>query len=121
MEILLSRNKLKDFVFQCLCLTSPEARVVVFGIGMFVLFALDLTKTGLPDLCLWERLLGYCPPDGTTRALNALLRGNLLLAVEYNKNILLTTPIIVGILLKDLIKIYKRITACQKIKSERGC
>lgn len=109
-------NKLKDFALQCLSLSSSEARVVVFGIGLVVLSNLDLTKTGLPPFCLWEWLIGYCPSDGTIRALNALLRGDLFLALEYNINVLFTAPIIVCILLKDLIEMFRSTAIYKKIK-----
>lgn len=119
MEPPFTKNRLTALLFDCLSLGSPVGRLIVCLLGMGVLTFVDIGSLGLPDFCLWEKLVGYCPADGTMRALNALLKGKLLLAIEYNKNVLLTTPIITGIVLSDLIEIYRRITGGQKIKSER--
>jgi hypothetical protein len=56
----------------------------------------------LPDLCLWVRLFGYCPFHGTTRALAALLHGDVTGAVAYNPLVLAIAPLIAGIALLDL-------------------
>lgn len=101
------KNKTLDFLFQCLSLGSPLARVVTFSIGILALTFVDVSSLRIPDFCIWERLFGYCPANGTTRALNAFFHGKWEEAIRYNLNILAVIPIITGILILDILKLIK--------------
>ena len=58
-------------------LSSPEARLVVLPVGLGLLGAAGPERLAkAPSLCLIRRLLGYCPACGVTRAMAALVRGD---------------------------------------------
>ena len=101
-------HRTSDFFYQCLSLGSPLARVVTLSIGISVLAFVDAGSLIFPDLCIWERIFGYCPADGTTRALNAFFHGEWEQSIRYNLNILLVIPMIVGILVVDMLTLIKR-------------
>lgn len=101
-------HRTADFLYQCLSLGSPLARVVIFSIGISVLAFVDAGSVRLPDFCIWERIFGYCPADGTTRALQAFFHGEWEQSIQYNLNILCVIPMIVGILVADILKLIKR-------------
>ncbi len=59
-------------------LSTPEARLVVLPLGLGILGLLGpdrLSRT--PSLCLVRRVFGSCPACGVTRAMAALVRGDL--------------------------------------------
>ncbi len=101
-------HRTSDFFYQCLSLGSPLGRVVAFSIGISVLVFVDAGSLRFPDFCIWERIFGYCPADGTTRALNAFFHGEWEQSILYNVNILLVIPMIVGILVVDILTLIKR-------------
>ncbi len=78
------------------------------------LLALGVILTGLcvlppealsrgPDLCLWRRLLhlAACPACGSTRALAAFFHGRFADALAYNRNVLVTAPLLIALAAKD--------------------
>ena len=99
------KSRTSDFLFQCLSLGSPLARVAAFTAGISALVLLDVTSSGLP--CIWEKLFGYCPANGTTRALNAFFHGKWEEAVRYNLNVVAVIPIIIGMLVTDILRFIK--------------
>jgi hypothetical protein len=102
------KNKTSNFLFQCLTLGSPLARLLTIGTGIGILSIVHLDSPGLPDLCLWERFLGYCPARGTTHALNAFLHGKWEEAIRYNPNVLIVMPVIIVILVTDILRLKRR-------------
>jgi hypothetical protein len=58
-----------------------------------------------PDLCLWKHLfhLAACPACGSTRALAAFFHGHLTQALAYNRNVIVTGPLLVGLLIQDAV------------------
>lgn len=59
-------------------LSTPEARLVVLPLGLGLLGVVGperLSRT--PSLCLTRRVFGRCPSCGVTRAMAALMRGDL--------------------------------------------
>jgi len=56
-----------------------------------------------PDVCLWKHLLhlSACPACGSTRALAAFFHGHLRQALAYNRNVVVTAPLLLGMLLSD--------------------
>ena len=57
-----------------------------------------------PDICLWKHLfrLAACPACGSTRALAAFFHGHLAQALAYNRNVLVTGPLLIGLLFRDI-------------------
>jgi len=63
-----------------------------------------------PELCLWKHLfhLAACPACGSTRALAALFHGHLTQALAYNRNVIVTGPLLIGLLLHDVVQGLRR-------------
>ena len=59
-----------------------------------------------PDICLWKHLfrLAACPACGSTRALAAFFHGHLTQALAYNRNVMVTGPLLLGLLFHDLLR-----------------
>ncbi|HUI41187.1 MAG TPA: DUF2752 domain-containing protein [Terriglobia bacterium] len=57
-----------------------------------------------PNLCLWRHLfhLAACPSCGSTRALAAFFHGRFHQALGYNRNVVVTAPALLGLLVQDL-------------------
>jgi len=64
-----------------------------------------------PDICLWKHLFGLtaCPACGSTRALAAFFHGHLSQALAYNRNVVVTGPLLIGLLLQDAFAGLKRL------------
>jgi hypothetical protein len=62
-----------------------------------------------PDLCLWRRLLhlANCPACGSTRALAAFFHGRLGDALAYNRNVLVTAPLLVMLAARDVFRLIR--------------
>ena len=78
--------------------------VLSLALGVFVAIPPEMLPRG-PDICLWKHLfrLTACPACGSTRALAALFHGHLEQALTYNRNVVVTGPLLVGLLLRDVI------------------
>jgi hypothetical protein len=65
-----------------------------------------------PDLCLWRRLLhlAACPACGSTRALAAFFHGRWGEALAYNRNVLITAPLLVMLAAKDAWAVLRKVT-----------
>jgi hypothetical protein len=57
-----------------------------------------------PNLCLWHHLLhlAACPACGSMRALAAFFHGRFGGALAYNRNVLVTAPLLVIVAAKDV-------------------
>ena len=95
--------------------------MALFSHGMLRLLALGVVLTGFcvlppeaisrgPDLCLWRRLfhLAACPASGTTRALAAFFHGRFGEALAYNRNVLITAPLLVMLTAKDALTVIRK-------------
>ena len=80
--------------------------IVVAG---FCLLPPEAVSRG-PDLCLWHRLLhlANCPACGSTRALAAFFHGRLGDALAFNRNVLVTAPLLVMLAAKDVFSVIRR-------------
>ena len=72
-----------------------------------------------PDLCLWRHLLHLadCPACGSTRALAAFFHGRWGDALAYNRNVLVTAPLLLALAAKDALNlraISRRLSAIRK-------
>jgi hypothetical protein len=64
-----------------------------------------------PDLCLWRHLLhlANCPACGSTRALAAFFHGRLADALAFNRNVLVTAPLLVMLAAKDVFSLLTKV------------
>jgi hypothetical protein len=76
-------------------ITSTLA-VAIAGAGLLVLYRFDpVTTRGFPQ-CVFHALTGLqCPGCGTTRALHALLHGNVPAAWHFNAALFVVAPFVV--------------------------
>jgi hypothetical protein len=78
--------------------------VLSLAMAVFVAVPPEVLAQG-PDICLWKHLfhLTACPACGSTRALAAFFHGHLAQALAYNRNVMVTGPLLIGLLLHDVI------------------
>lgn len=114
-----SKIRSQEILVECLTLSTPRGRIITFTIGVLGLILLDINSLKLPNLCIWERLLGFCPAHGTTRALNSFFHLKWRQAIRYNPNVLATAPIIITIYILDLVSIAKNYLGVKKRRNIR--
>jgi len=77
---------------------------MVLSLGLAVLVAVppEVLARG-PDICLWKHLfrLAACPACGSTRALAAFFHGHVSQALAYNRNVMVTGPLLITLLVRD--------------------
>ena len=80
----------------------PRWPVLVVALGAFLLLPPERFAQG-PDLCLWRHLfrLAACPACGSTRALAAFFHGHFAAALAFNRNVLITGPGLVLLMILD--------------------
>ena len=63
-----------------------------------------------PDLCLWRRLfhLASCPACGSTRSLAAFFHLRFGAALAYNRNVLVTAPLLIALAVRDAFSVIRR-------------
>lgn len=83
--------------------------VLSLALGVFVAVPPEMLARG-PDICLWKHLLGLaaCPACGSTRALAAFFHGHLAQALAYNRNVVVTGPLLIGLLVQDAVRALRR-------------
>jgi hypothetical protein len=90
------------------------------GIPRFPLLLLAVTAFCLippeafarrPSLCLWSWLfhLRACPACGSTRALAAFFHGQFARALAFNRNVIVTAPLLVALIALDSLRIARRV------------
>ena len=87
----------------------PRLLVLMAAITGFCLLPPELLSRS-PNLCLWRHLfhLAACPACGSTRALAAFFHGHLRQAFAYNRNVVVTAPGFLGLLLQDALSALRR-------------
>ncbi len=79
-------------------------RWIVLSLALAILVAVppEVLSRG-PDICLWKHLfrLSACPACGSTRALAALFHGRFSQALAYNRNVMVTGPLLISLLIHD--------------------
>ena len=80
----------------------PRWVVLSLALLVFALIPPEVLGRG-PDICVWKHLLhlSACPACGTTRALAAFFHGHLSQALAYNRNVLVTGPLVMALLVRD--------------------
>ena len=96
-----------------MALFSRDARrLLALGVVLtgFCLLPPEAISRG-PDLCLWRRLLhlAACPACGSTRALAAFFHGRFGDALAYNRNVLVTAPLLVMLAAKDALTVLRKV------------
>ena len=76
--------------------------VLSLALAVFVAIPPEVLARG-PDLCLWKHLfrLAACPACGSTRALAAFFHGHLAQALAYNRNVMVTGPLLLVLFVRD--------------------
>jgi hypothetical protein len=80
------------------------------AVGAFALVPAERFAQG-PDLCLWRHLfhLAACPACGSIRALAAFFHGRFAVALAFNRNVVVTGPILLVLLAEDVVHLLRRI------------
>jgi hypothetical protein len=78
--------------------------ILSLALAAFVAVPPEMLARG-PDICLWKHLfrLAACPACGSTRALAAFFHGHVTQALAYNRNVMVTGPLLIGLLAHDVI------------------
>jgi hypothetical protein len=86
------------------------SRWIVLSLGLLILMAVppEVLARG-PDLCLWKHLfhLSGCPACGSTRALAAFFHGHYAQALSYNRNVIVTGPLVFVLWVQDAVRLYQ--------------
>ena len=88
----------------------PRWMMLSIALAVFVAVPPEMLARG-PDICLWKHLfrLAACPACGSTRALAAFFHGNLTQALAYNRNVLVTGPLLLILLAQDAAHLLRRL------------
>jgi hypothetical protein len=88
----------------------PRWTFVLTALGVFLVVPPERFAQG-PDLCLWRHLfhLAACPACGSTRALAAFFHGRFAAAVAFNRNVVVTAPVLLALAVRDLFHLLRRI------------
>jgi Protein of unknown function (DUF2752) len=88
----------------------PRLAVLFLVLAAFCLTPPEFLARG-PDLCLWRHLLhvAECPACGSTRALAAFFHGQLREALGYNRNIILTGPGLLILIVLDCAELARKL------------
>ncbi len=78
--------------------------VLSLALAVFVAVPPEMLARG-PDICVWKHLfrLTACPACGSTRALAAFFHGHVTQALAYNRNVMVTGPLLIGLQAHDVI------------------
>ncbi len=87
----------------------PRWMVLSLALVAFMVIPPDTLAMG-PDICVWKHLFGLsaCPACGSTRALAAFFHGHLSQALAYNHNVIVTGPVLIGLLAYDIFSGIRR-------------
>ena len=88
----------------------PRWMVLSLALVVFVAVPPEMLSRG-PDICLWKHLfhLAACPACGSTRALAAFFHGHITQALAYNRNVMVTGPLMIALLVQDFITGLRRL------------
>jgi hypothetical protein len=98
----------------------PRIFVLMAAVAGFCLVPPELLAKG-PNLCLWRHLfhLAACPACGSTRALAAFFHGHPREALAYNRNVIVTAPGFLGLLVHDVVIALRRLNQTLWDRSDR--
>ena len=86
--------------------------VLSLALGVFLAVPPEMLARG-PDICLWKHLfhLAACPACGSTRALAAFFHGRLSQALAYNRNVMVTGPLLLVLWAQDAGRLLGKLVA----------
>ena len=92
-----------------LSLSKPLSRVIVFSLGLLILFILPTNKIQyLPVRSIYELFFHFKPySSGITRAVSSFLHFDFKGAWNFNPLVYLVIPVAIFILIKDIIYLVK--------------
>jgi hypothetical protein len=92
----------------------PRLAVLLAAITAFCLVPPEILARG-PNICLWRHLfhLVACPACGSTRALAAFFHGHLAQALAFNRNVLATAPLLLGLSALDTSRAFRKVLAAR--------
>ena len=92
--------------------------VLSLALGVFVALPPEVLARG-PDICLWKRLfhLAACPACGSTRALAAFFHGHPAQALTYNRNVMVTGPLVLVLWAQDAARLLGELAARSRIST----
>jgi len=84
--------------------------VLSLALGVFLAVPPEMLARG-PDICLWKHLfhLAACPACGSTRALAAFFHGRLSQALAYNRNVMVTGPLLLVLWAQDAARLLGKL------------
>jgi len=99
----------------------PRWALLASALAIFALVPPGAWGQG-PNLCLWRHLfqLSACPACGSTRALAAFFHGHFAQALGFNRNVIVTAPLLVGLLLDDLRRAVERRVGSRRVEKSRS-
>ena len=99
---------LQKFLY-VISLSKPLSRIIVFSLGLIILFILPTDKLHyLPIRSVYESLFNFKPySSGITRAVSRLLHGDIIGAWEFNPLVYLIMPITLFILIRDILYLIR--------------
>ncbi len=99
----------------------PRWAVLLAAVAAFCAIPPEVLARG-PDVCLWRHLfhLAQCPACGSTRALAAFFHGRFAEALAFNRNVLVTAPLLVSLLALDLYPLARRCLRRSNLNSRAG-
>lgn len=100
----------------------PRVAVLLGALAGLCLVPPELLARG-PDLCLWRHLfhIAVCPACGSTRALAAFFHGHLRQAFAYNRNIVVTAPALIALIVHDLAAMARRQVTLGRLDDNCHC
>ena len=96
----------------------PRVAVLLAAVAGLCLVSPETLSHG-PNICLWSHMfhVAACPACGSTRALAAFLHGQFAQALAFNRNVLVTAPSLLSLLMLDLFKLANRSQASRMSRS----
>ncbi len=87
----------------------PRLFVLAAAVAVFALVPPETLSHG-PNLCLWRHLLHVpaCPACGTLRALAAFFHGHFPESLQFNLNVVITGPLLLGLLASDAVHLFTK-------------
>ena len=100
----------KEKFFEFVSFSDRKIRIFSFALVLFLLFLIPVNfLENSPNISICYHILGeYCYSYGLTRGIASLLKGNIELALQYNKLSILVLIIIILIIISDFIGLKKK-------------
>jgi hypothetical protein len=96
----------------------PRLAVLLSALVVFCVVPPELLARG-PDVCLWRHLfhVAACPACGSTRALAAFFHGQFHKALAYNRNVVVTAPGLLAMLVQDLAALARNTGGFRRLRA----